>query len=71
MFEKKKDEGYYTGYGEGKATAYTLIHNVIEGHKNEDPKAVLIAIKAICYYNLLDNPYHSHVPVHRFIPKEP
>lgn len=57
----KKDESYFTGLGEGKATAFTLIKEVIEAHEDEDPKAVMIAIKAICDYELLGNPYRSHV----------
>ena len=58
---KKKDDGYFTGLGEGKATAFTLIKEVIEAHEAEGPKAVMIAIKTICDYELLDNPYRSHV----------
>ena len=57
----KKDDGYFTGLGEGEATAFTLIKEVIEAHEAEDPKAVMIAIKTICDYELLDNPYRSHV----------
>ena len=61
MFGTKKTDDYYTGLGEGKATAFTLIKEVIEAHETADPKAVMIAIKTICDYELLDNPYRSHV----------
>jgi hypothetical protein len=57
----KKDESYFTGLGEGKATAFTLIKEVIEAHESEDAKAVMIAIKTICDYELLGNPYRSNV----------
>ena len=66
----KKDDGYFTGLGEGKATAYTLISEVIEAYADEDPKSVLIAIKTICDYELLGNPYRSHVHLMKTKAKE-
>ena len=66
----KKDDGYFTGLGEGKATAFTLIKEVIKAHEAEDPKAVMIAIKTICDYELLDNPYRSHVHLMKTKAKE-
>ena len=72
MFGMKKvaNSDYFTGLGEGKATAYTLISEVIEAHADEDPKAVLIAIKTICDYELLGNPYRSHVHLMKTKAKE-
>ena len=43
---------------------------VIEAHEAEDPKAVMIAIKTICDYELLDNPYRSHVHLMKTKAKE-
>ena len=72
MFGIKKvaNSDYFKGLGEGKATAYTLISEVIEAHEAEDPKAVLIAIKTICDYELLGNPYRSHVHLMKTKAKE-
>ena len=72
MFGIKKvaNSDYFTGLGEGEATAYTLISEVIEAHADEDPKAVMIAIKTICDYELLGNPYRSHVHLMKTKAKE-
>ena len=67
---KKVGNDYFTGLGEGKATAYTLISEVIKAHEAEDPKSVLIAIKTICDYELLGNPYRSHVHLMKTKAKE-
>ena len=53
-----------------KVAAFTLIKEVIEAHEAEDPKAVMIAIKTICDYELLDNPYRSHVHLMKTKAKE-
>ena len=66
----KKNDSYFTGLGEGKATAFTLIKEVIEAHEDEDPKAVMIAIKTICDYELINNPYRSHVHLMKTKAKE-
>ena len=68
--KKVANSDYFTGLGEGKATAYTLISEVIEAHADEDPKAVMIAIKTICDYELLGNPYRSHVHLMKTKAKE-
>ena len=72
MFGKKNEtnDRYYEGVGEGKATAYSMIHEVIERNLMEDPKAVLIAIKVVCEHELLDNPYIKNVRLFTSNPKE-
>ena len=72
MFGKKNDtnDRYFQGIGEGKAKAYSMIHDVIERNLMEDPKAVLIAIKLVCEHELLDNPYVMNVTLFKSKPKE-
>ncbi len=72
MFGKKNEtnDRYYQGLGEGKATAYSMIHEVIERNRKENPEAVLIAIKVVCEHELLDNPYTRNVTLFKSKPKE-
>lgn len=72
MFGKKKEtnDRYYEGLGAGEAKAYSMIRDVIECNLTEDPKAVLIAIKLVCEYELLDNPYVRNVTLFKSKPKE-
>ena len=72
MFGKKNEahDRYYEGLGEGEAKAYVRVKDVIERNLMEDPKAVLIAIKLICEYELRDNPYVKNVTLFRVQPKE-
>ena len=72
MFRNNKEDNsqYYTGLGEGKATAFTLIKEVIDRHANEDPKAVMIAVKTICDYELLSSPYSKDVVLFKKKAKE-
>lgn len=63
MFGKKNelDDRYFEGRGTGEANAYTLINEIIERHKDDDPKAVLTAIEIICEHQLRCNPYARKV----------
>ena len=72
MFGKKNEtnDRYFQGMGEGKATAYSMILNVIVRNLMEDPKAVLIAIKVVCEHELLGNPYTKNVTLFKSKPKE-
>lgn len=68
--ETKVNDRYYTGLGEGKATAYTLISEIIEEQQYKAPDGVLVAIKTICEYELFNNPYRSTVHVFKTKAKE-
>jgi hypothetical protein len=71
MFEKKKStDELFAGLSQGEARAYSLIDEIIEQHKDEDPKAVLLAVKIICEYELMDNPYRRNVVLFKTKPKE-
>lgn len=66
IFKKKPvaADRYYEGFGMGEAKAYTRIKNIIDeycsGHSNDHP-GILTAIKAICEYELSDNPYRRQM----------
>lgn len=70
MFEKKNNDRYFEGHGMGKADAYTRINEIIEQHADDDPKAVLTALKIICEYELMGNPYSHNVVLFKSEPKE-
>ena len=63
MFEKKRkiDDRYIEGMETGEAKAYARIKSIIDTNKMEDFKAVLLAIKIICEYELMDNPFTRDV----------
>lgn len=50
MFRKDVKDRYYEGLSRGQAEAYVRIHDLIKNHENDDPKAVLCAIKMICEF---------------------
>lgn len=70
MFDKKKGDDYFEGQGQGEAEAYSKIDHIIAQHINDDPKAVLLAVKIICEYELIGNPYRRLVVLHKSGPKE-
>ena len=59
MFGKKDNDRFFEGYGRGAADAYSRLNEIIEQHADDDPKAVLVALKIICEYELDKNPYHK------------
>ena len=61
MFRKDEKDRYYEGLSRGEAEAYVLIHDLIKNHENDDPKAVLCAIKMICEFELKSNPYSNGI----------
>ena len=68
--ETKINDRYYKGLGEGEATAYTLISEIIEEQQYKAADGVLVAIKKICEYELLNNPYRSTIHVFKTKAKE-
>lgn len=61
IFKKKPvaADRYYEWFGMGEAKAYTRIKNIID--ESYDHPGILAAIKAICEYELSDNPYRRQV----------
>ena len=70
MFKKNTSDDYFRGLGEGKATVFSMIKEIIESHENCDPISVLMAIEIICEYELLDNPYRGNVVLFKSKPRE-
>ena len=68
MFGKKNEtndryiEGYIEGLSTGEAKAYIRINEILEKHPaQDDAYAILTAIKILCEFELLDNPYARNV----------
>lgn len=61
MFRKDVKDRYYEGLSRGEAEAHVRIHDLIKNHENDDPKAVLCAIKMICEFELKSNPYSNDI----------
>ena len=61
MFRKDEKDRYYEGLSRGQAEAYVRIHDLIKNHENDEPKAVLCAIKMICEFELQSNPYSNDI----------
>lgn len=75
IFKKKPvaADRYYEGFSMGEAKAYTRIKNIIDEYcdgQYYDHHGILTAIKAICEYELRDNPYRRNVILFKSKEKE-
>lgn len=55
MFETNKDR-LYEGISRGEARVWIRINDILKRHKDDEPHAVLTAIKIICEYEINKNP---------------